>query len=63
MQISAANLLAASQAAKPTARPQTTEKDGFEPLTFKQMGPARQQDDAPAPGVHKPLGSQVDITV
>ena len=76
MQISAANLLIASQQgakAAPAAPADgafaaalAKEKPGFEPLAFKQTAPAALQPAAAAPPVPKAaalLGSQIDIRV
>jgi hypothetical protein len=73
MQISAANLLVASQqAAKAAPRPGgafatelAKEKPGFKPLAFKQVEtPAQQASQARSlPMASAPLGSQVDIRV
>ncbi len=76
MQISAANLLLASQQqAKPSARPDPTafasalaeEKPPFEPLPFKQTAApqhaAAAQVAQPRPAQPAPMGSQVDIRV
>lgn len=78
MQISAANILIASQQAAKAAppRPQAgvfaaalanENKTAFEPLAFKQMAePAAQPTPTPAPSkpaAYTPLGSQVDIRV
>ena len=67
MQISAANLLVASQQGAKAA-PATLAKDkpGFEPLTFKQAEaqPASQAaKPAASQSAMAPLGSQVDIRV
>jgi hypothetical protein len=73
MQISAANLLIASQqGAKAAPRSDgafaaalTKEKPGFEPLAFKQVAEAPQRAPAaqPVPQASTPLGSQIDIRV
>ncbi len=75
MQISAANLLVASQqGAKAAPRSNgafatelAKEKPGFEPLAFKQAEPPTQpatQAKPPAlPMASAPLGSQIDIRV
>jgi hypothetical protein len=76
MQISAANLLIASQqGAAPAARPDgafaaalAQEKPGFEPLTFKQAETQPAPQAMPAkpvtsPTASAPIGSQIDIRV
>jgi hypothetical protein len=75
MQISAANLLVASQqGAKAAPRSGgafaatlAKEKSGFEPLAFKQVetptSPAPQAKPPTAPAASAPVGSQVDIRV
>ena len=75
MQISAANLLVASQqGAKAAPRSGgafaaalATEKPGFEPLAFKQVEtsaqPAPQAKPPTSPMAFAPVGSQIDIRV
>jgi len=73
MQISAANLLIASQqAAKAAPRPDAKafaaamEKASFEPLAFKEVAPAPKaapQVQPPAQKAFARLGSQLDIKV
>jgi len=77
MQLSAANLLIASQQlARPRPAPQTqfasalaqengAEAAGFEPLAFKQSAPAKAPVPAPPAGYSpsSPLGANIDIRV
>ena len=72
MQISAANLLIASQqGAKAAPRGDgafatalAKEKAGFEPLAFKQVAaPRLAPATPPAPAASAPMGSQIDIRV
>jgi hypothetical protein len=77
MQISAANLLIASQQAPPAARSDgafaaalAQEKTSFEPLAFKQVATSAQAASQVTPAklpiaqtVSAPMGSQIDIRV
>jgi len=76
MQISAANILIASQQAAKAAPPRpeagvfaaalAKEKTAFEPIAFKQAAqsaPPAATTPAPKPMASAPMGSQVDIRV
>jgi hypothetical protein len=62
MQISAANLMASQQAAKPHPQ-QTKQAAPFEPLTFRQSAPAAGETAPAAPAGYVRPGTNVDIRI